>query len=389
MVDPADPTVLAAGEPDRGDGDAVDQLVLEACVVAGWADGSLAVTERNQVTHLIDTLAADEAARERMRRVVMADLDRGSVLARIAGQPDDVKRRVFDRCLAMLAADRKLTRREGRFVRDLRRACGVGRLRAYSAVRRRFPAFRWRDVGVVVLLIAAAALVVSRLPRSSTAPPTSRVHPPVVLETATAQPAELAPEALFAAVRPAVVTVVVRHDHEPVSTGSGAAIGVMPAGAAAVITNRHVVDMPLTDGSRFDLEVALADGPRLDARLDFVSRRSDLALLSVDGGAQWLRRLELAPRTTLQVGHTVYAVGSPLGLRTTFTSGVVSGFRGAWIQTDATVHSGSSGGPLLDRRGRLCGIITQAHSAKDFAFALPADAVVALLQERQEAEAGG
>jgi serine protease Do len=85
----------------------------------------------------------------------------------------------------------------------------------------------------------------------------------------------------------------------------------------------------------------------------------------------------------------VYAVGSPLGLDHTFTSGVISALRPDHIQTDATVHSGSSGGPLLDASGAVCGVITTTHLHKDVSFALYGDAVLAMFYERFQIKTGG
>jgi S1-C subfamily serine protease len=85
----------------------------------------------------------------------------------------------------------------------------------------------------------------------------------------------------------------------------------------------------------------------------------------------------------------VYAVGSPLGLDHTFTSGVISALRSDSIQTDATVHSGSSGGPLLDAGGAICGVITTTHLHKDVSFALYGDTVLAMFEERWRVKTGG
>jgi len=71
-----------------------------------------------------------------------------------------------------------------------------------------------------------------------------------------------------------------------------------------------------------------------------------------------------------------------MGLDHTFTSGVISALRPDSIQTDATVYFGSSGGPLVDGSGALCGVITTTHSHKDISFAIYADAVLDLLVER-------
>jgi S1-C subfamily serine protease len=132
----------------------------------------------------------------------------------------------------------------------------------------------------------------------------------------------------------------------------------------------------------------LESGVQLPTVLDFYSRGSDLALLVVPGLTGWAAPLPVIPGNRLRVGQRVYAVGSPLGLDHTFTSGVVSALRPETIQTDATVHSGSSGGPLLDAGGAVCGVITSTHKHKDMSFALYGDAVFALLEERRAFNAG-
>ena len=287
-----------------------------------------------------------------------------------------------------MAADGRLTARERRFLSTLRRHTGVPRRLGFQLAWRHSRALRGRIVTFAVLVpvaVAAAVWWFGRRGAPTAPPPQASIHPPMQLVSAVGPITELSPDTLFERVRQSVVTVTVRHDFRPVSSGSGAAIGSAGGSLAFVVTNRHVVDDPVPTGARFEIEVRTADEARWDAVLDFVSERHDLAILAVPAAAPRLPPLPLEPRSRLRVGQTVFAVGSPIGLRLTFTSGIVSAFRGPWIQTDATVHSGSSGGPLLTATGHLCGIITQAHEQKDFAFALPADAVVEALVERDEA----
>jgi S1-C subfamily serine protease len=151
-----------------------------------------------------------------------------------------------------------------------------------------------------------------------------------------------------------------------------------------VITNRHVVVHKIRTDRQLSYEVEFENGARFDGVLDFYSRRHDLALLAVLGTPLWAQPAAMRPRQDLIVGESVFAVGSPMGLRHSFTSGVISALRPEHIQTDATVHAGSSGGPLFDSYGLLCGVITATHEAKDFSFALYVDAVVDMLAERQE-----
>jgi hypothetical protein len=88
--------------------------------------------------------------------------------------------------------------------------------------------------------------------------------------------------------------------------------------------------------------------------------------------------VEIAPSNTLQVGQTVYAIGSPRGMEMTISNGIISGFRDAnggmkLIQTTAALSRGSSGGGLFDDQGRLVGITTLvAKNAQNLNFAVPA-----------------
>ncbi len=139
------------------------------------------------------------------------------------------------------------------------------------------------------------------------------------------------------------------------ATGSGA---IIDAGGGLVITNAHVV----RGGSSFTVE--LRDGRRLQADLVGADEPTDLALLSVDPAS--LSEIDVADSDALRVGDLVFAVGYPLGLDQTLTFGIVSGLgRGGagrglqdFIQTDAAINSGNSGGPLLDSQGRLVGVNT-------------------------------
>ncbi|MEO0983304.1 MAG: trypsin-like peptidase domain-containing protein [Pseudomonadota bacterium] len=140
----------------------------------------------------------------------------------------------------------------------------------------------------------------------------------------------------------------------PAGSGSGA---VIDAERGLILTNAHVVD----NGVAFALE--LKDRRRLEARLVGQDRATDIALLQVDPDN--LKAIEVSEADDLRVGDVVFAVGYPLGLEQTLTFGVVSGLGRStgsglqdFIQTDAAINSGNSGGPLLDSRGRLIGVNT-------------------------------
>lgn len=126
-------------------------------------------------------------------------------------------------------------------------------------------------------------------------------------------------------------------------------------GGTLLVTNRHVVGGgSATVGGRVRL---LRGRDRRAATIAAVSRRDDVALVRVDERVPVLVGAA-GGRSAAQEGDPILAYGSPLGLSDTKTQGIVSALRQDFIQFDAVVHPGSSGGPLLDRRGRVLGIVT-------------------------------
>lgn len=147
-----------------------------------------------------------------------------------------------------------------------------------------------------------------------------------------------------------------------------------------IVTNHHVIKgahsaiAKLANGSFFPVDGVLA------ADID-----RDLVLLKVAG--KGLPFLTLDSSTGLEVGDQVVAIGSPLGLEGTVSDGIVSAIRDetpnkSWIQTTAPVSHGNSGGPLLDMRGNVVGVITwgvNLQQGQNLNFAIPSDEVKSLL----------
>ncbi|ASY62117.1 macromolecule metabolism [Sinorhizobium sojae CCBAU 05684] len=144
-----------------------------------------------------------------------------------------------------------------------------------------------------------------------------------------------------------------------------------------VVTNNHVV----SDGSSFS--VILNDGTELDAKLVGKDQRTDLAVLKVDAKRKFAY-VSFADDTKVRVGDWVVAVGNPFGLGGTVTAGIVSA-RGRdigsgpyddYLQVDAAVNRGNSGGPTFDLAGEVVGINTAIFSPSGgnvgIAFAIPA-----------------
>ena len=163
------------------------------------------------------------------------------------------------------------------------------------------------------------------------------------------------------------------NEPKPISSGSGA---IIDAAQGIVVTNNHVVE----GGRKFTVD--LTDGRIFDAVLIGTDKATDLAVLKFD--ATGLAEIEVVDSDQLRTGDLAFAVGYPLGLDQTLTMGVISGLGRSgmgdriedYIQTDAAVNSGNSGGPLLDSRGRLIGINTSILSGggggnDGIAFAVP------------------
>ena len=145
-------------------------------------------------------------------------------------------------------------------------------------------------------------------------------------------------------------------ERQVVAAGSGV---VIDAEKGLVLTNSHVVKNAQRIG------VALSDGRRIEAKLVGSDPQTDLALVSI--AAQGLTALGLEDSDTLEIGDYVVAIGNPFGLGQTVTFGVISalgrsglGIEGYedFIQTDAAVNPGNSGGALVDIDGHLVGINT-------------------------------
>ncbi len=155
------------------------------------------------------------------------------------------------------------------------------------------------------------------------------------------------------------------------SQGSGFII----SGDGLVLTNAHVVR-----GAR-EVNVTLSDRREFNARVLGADATTDVAVLRID--AKGLPVVRLGDAQQLQVGDPVLAIGSPFGFEQTATQGIVSAKGRSlpgdtavpFIQTDAAVNPGNSGGPLLDANGTVVGINAQIYSQsggyQGLAFAIP------------------
>lgn len=196
-----------------------------------------------------------------------------------------------------------------------------------------------------------------------------------------------------AKVRPSVVSIVNHKTGSSLSMedsalGSGV-IFKKEDGKAYIMTNHHVVE------GASDLEIVTVDGETHKAKLVGKDRVSDIAVLSVQDDKGIGPAAELGDSSKLQRGQTVLAIGNPLGLGGTLTSGIVSytdrilpvsinqdgvyDWEQNVIQTDAAINEGNSGGALADLNGKLVGINTMKISdtgVEGLGFAIPMNEVM-------------
>ena len=168
-------------------------------------------------------------------------------------------------------------------------------------------------------------------------------------------------QAVAEAVRPSVVAIEVQ-----TASGSGAGSGVVLDAEGHVLTNDHVVGDAVDGG----LRVTLSDGRVYGATIVGLDPATDLAVIQLTDPPADLVAAEIGDSDALAVGDAVMAVGNPLGLDSTATTGIVSALDRPVstagdgeqpvvtnaIQVDAAVNPGNSGGPLFDAEGRVVGI---------------------------------
>jgi S1-C subfamily serine protease len=162
--------------------------------------------------------------------------------------------------------------------------------------------------------------------------------------------------------------------------------GVIVDASGQVVTNHHVI------ANAAAIRVQLADGREADAKVIGRDPDTDLALLRID--LRDLPAIELGRSSALRVGDIVLAIGNPIGLSATVTQGIVSATgRGQlgvavfenFIQTDAPINVGNSGGALINTRGELVGIntaiIARNLGVEGIGFAIPVDLVRGVVGE--------
>ncbi|XDV15330.1 hypothetical protein PO909_015446 [Leuciscus waleckii] len=178
--------------------------------------------------------------------------------------------------------------------------------------------------------------------------------------------------------------------HVPLSSGSG----FIMTQAGLIVTNAHVVASSATVSGRQHLRVQLHDGQTYDASIRDIDKKSDIATIKINPKKK-LPVLSLGQSADLRPGEFVVAIGSPFALQNTVTTGIVSttqrdgkelGIQDSdmdYIQTDAIINYGNSGGPLVNLDGEVIGINTLKVTA-GISFAIPSDRIIKFLDESND-----
>ena len=230
---------------------------------------------------------------------------------------------------------------------------------------------------------------------------TSRVEPmSQVVSSSDSTAAAGTVEAVAGKVLPSVVKIDVAGEQ-----GSGSGSGIVLTSDGQILTNEHVVAVAEGGGA---LRVSFDDGSSAEAEILGTDPLTDTALIQAQD-VSGLTPATLGTSGDLDVGQGVVAIGSPFGLESTVTSGIVSaldrpvdvGSDGQGnatvypaIQTDAAINPGNSGGPLVDLAGNVVGINSSIRTASaegesgsiGLGFAIPIDEVLPIVEQMADGE---
>ncbi|KAJ8382931.1 hypothetical protein SKAU_G00037090 [Synaphobranchus kaupii] len=200
-------------------------------------------------------------------------------------------------------------------------------------------------------------------------------------------------------IAPAVVHIelFLRHPlfgrNVPLSSGSG----FIMSETGVIVTNAHVVSSTTPVSGHQQLKVQMHNGDVYEATIKDIDKKSDIATIKINPQKR-LRVLLLGHSADLRPGEFVVAIGSPFALQNTVTTGIVStaqrdgkelGIRDSdmdYIQTDAIINYGNSGGPLVNLDGEVIGINTLKVAA-GISFAIPSDRITRFLNESLDKQA--
>lgn len=253
---------------------------------------------------------------------------------------------------------------------------------------------RLNTLVLAALLVGGFVWYTSRPPfRPEIAPDAPLWSGPSIAHSAGLSPDELNNIEIYKASQSAVAYITSTVIEEDFFFGQramqGIGSGFVISAEGQILTNNHVVS-----GSS-ELEVTLPDKSKYKAQIVMRMPSNDLALIKIDPKGKKLPVLKLGDSDALQVGQKVLAIGNPFGFSGTLTTGIVSALDRTLpgdnqnleglIQTDASINSGNSGGPLLDSQGNVIGINTAIYGPSGgsvgIGFAMPINRAKRMLDD--------
>lgn len=225
-------------------------------------------------------------------------------------------------------------------------------------------------IGFTILILAALACQVGSAPIIPSQPGATQSSAPAPIQVQAPNNPSAQQDAFIALYQqtiPGIVTIVVN-----LSQGSALGSGFVYDTQGHIVTNDHVVEGALNN----KVEVDFNSGFKVYGTVVGTDPDSDLAIIKVNAPASELHPIPVGDSGALKVGQTVVAIGNPFGESGTMTVGIVSGLSrtvsslhvvpntngqtftaGDFIQTDAAINAGNSGGPLLNLNGQVVGIV--------------------------------
>jgi len=250
---------------------------------------------------------------------------------------------------------------------------------------------------IVSSVVTIAIFRWNLLPEFSSSPPEAKVQAAFAARTGqpTLSPDEETNVRVYNKVSPGVVNItsmVVEYDFffSPVAKEGATGSGCVLDTEGDILTNYHVIE------SAQSLEVSLPDQTKYRAALVGYDRQNDLAVIRIKASRERLHPVALGDSESLRVGQKVLAIGNPLGLQNTLTTGIISSLGRKIqtenndlvdnvIQTDAAINPGNSGGPLLNTTGEMIGINTSIFTIGGgnigIGFAIPASTIRRVTQD--------
>ena len=186
-------------------------------------------------------------------------------------------------------------------------------------------------------------------------------------------------------------------DQPTTREGQSLGSGFLISADGYVVTNNHVVT-PQGNGTVEEITVTMPDGSEYEAKMVGKDAESDLAVLKIDR-AEPFPFVKFGDSAQARAGDWVVAIGNPFGLGGTVTSGIISsvlrtagaGAYDRFIQTDAAINRGNSGGPLFDMQGNVIGInnaiLSPSGGSVGVGFAIPADTAAPIVERLRRGEA--